>query len=247
VSVGTHQLVDDVSFDVGDGTWTTIVGPNGAGKSSLIETMAGLRRPATGGVSITGHDVHGMNERERARHVAFVPQHPVMPSGLTVSEYVTLGRTAHAGFFRSPKSSDRDIVASVLSRVALSDLAMRDVASLSGGERQRAVIGRALAQSTTTIFLDEPTTGLDLRHQIELLDVVKKEVRECGLTVVATLHDLTLATQYADRLVVIDGGHLVTQGESREVIRTSALAATFGIALRVLDVDGVDVVVPVRH
>jgi iron complex transport system ATP-binding protein len=247
VHAGKKALVSDVSLVIEAGTWCTVVGPNGAGKTTLVETIAGLRRPSSGSVSIGGTLVSAMSDRERARTVALVPQHPVVPSGMTVHDYVALGRVAYHGLFRPPSAHDRRIVESVLERLTLREFRNRDVATLSGGERQRMVLGRAFAQSTMVIVLDEPITGLDLRHQMELLELLKTEVAECGLTVVATLHDLTLAGQFADRLVLLDGGEVVLDGPAGVVVRSDELASRYGMNLRVVDVDGADVVVPVRH
>ncbi len=139
---------------------------------------------------------------------------------MTVHDYVALGRVAYHGLLRAPGLEDRNVVASVLERLSLAEFSARDVATLSGGERQRMVLARALAQSTMVIVLDEPTTGLDVRHQMEFLELLKKEVFDCGLTVLATLHDLTLAGQFADRLVLLDQGRVILDGPAREVVRS---------------------------
>lgn len=247
VRAGSTALISDVNLNVEAGTWCTIVGPNGAGKTTLVETVAGLRRPSNGSVSIAGERVSSMSERERALRVALVTQHPNVPSGMSVHDYVVLGRTAYHGLLSAPSAADRQAVESVLTRLSLAEYAQRDVVTLSGGERQRMVLARALAQATMVMVLDEPITGLDLRHQITMLELLQKEVRECGLTVIATLHDLTLAGQFADRLVLLDHGRLVLDGPSGEVVRSKELADCYGMNLRVIDVDGADVVIPVRH
>lgn len=247
VKAGSATLLADVSLTIESGTWCTIVGPNGAGKTTLVETIAGLRRVATGSVAISGQSLSSLNERERARLVSLVPQHPQVPGGMTVRDYVSLGRVAYHGLLRAPSAGDRLVIETVLERLSLMEFAERDVATLSGGERQRMVLGRALAQSTMVIVLDEPITGLDLRHQMDLLELLKKEVHECGLTVVATLHDLTLAGQFADRLVLLDHGRVVLDGPARDVVRSHELSERYGMNLRVVDVDGNDVVVPVRR
>jgi iron complex transport system ATP-binding protein len=247
VRAGAKMLVSNVTLAIESGTWCTIIGPNGAGKTTLVETIAGLRRMAHGSVSILGQGIAELNERERALRVALVPQHPVVPSGMRVEDYVALGRVAHHGLFHPPSTRDREVVESVLERLALVEFRERDVATLSGGERQRMVLARALTQSTKVVVLDEPITGLDLRHQMDLLELLKNEVHECGLTIVATMHDLTLAGQFADRLVLLDGGEVVLDGPAAEVIRSDELAKRYGMTLRVVDVDGSDVVVPVRH
>jgi len=247
VRAGAKVLVDDVDLAIEPGTWCTIVGPNGAGKTSLVETIAGLRRPSAGSVSISGRSLLAMNERERARSVSLVPQHPVIPSGMSVYDYLALGRVAYHGLFRNASPADRAVIESVVERLGLSEFRERDVITLSGGERQRMVLARALVQSTMVIVLDEPITGLDLRHQMELLELLKGEVAECGLTVLATLHDLTLAGQFADRLVLLDQGRVILDGPAGQVVRSDELAEHYGMNLRVVDVDGADVVVPVRH
>jgi iron complex transport system ATP-binding protein len=246
VKAGAKVLISNVSLTIDPGTWCTIVGPNGAGKTSLVETVAGLRRAASGSVSISGQRLSAMNERERARVVSLVPQHPEVPPGMTVREYVSLGRSPYHGLLRAPSEEDRMIVDSVFERLSLQEFSGRDVVTLSGGERQRMVLGRAIAQSTMVMVLDEPITGLDLCHQMDLLELLKTQVEEVGLTIVATMHDLTLAGQFADRLVLLDRGVVVLDGPAGEVVRSRELSQCYGMKLRVVDVDGADVVVPVR-
>lgn len=246
VRAGAKSLVTDVTLHVEAGTWLTVVGPNGAGKTSLVETIAGLRRVTSGSIAVSGQPLASLSERERARLVALVPQRPSIPNGMNVKDYVALGRTAYHGLLRAPSASDRAIVDTVLERMSMQDFRDRDVATLSGGERQRMVLARALAQSTMVIVLDEPTTGLDLRHQMDLLELLRQEVNDCGLTIVATLHDLTLAGQFADRLVLLDQGQVVLDGAAHDVIRREELSRCYQMNLRVIEIDGSDVIVPVR-
>jgi iron complex transport system ATP-binding protein len=166
---------------------------------------------------------------------------------MSVLDYVSLARTPYHGLIRAPSAVDRLAVGDVMSRLSLEEYADRDVITLSGGERQRAVLARALAQTTKVIVLDEPITGLDLRHQMTILELLQNEVRLNGLTVLATLHDLTLAGQFADRLVLLDKGRLILDGPSAEVVRSQELSECYGMELRVIDVDGADVIVPTRH
>ena len=243
---GATTLVSDVSLEVAGGSWCTIIGPNGAGKTSLVAAVAGLRTLSQGAVSIDGQRLDDLPERARARLVAYVPQHPEIPAGMTVEEYVALGRVAFHGVMRAPAARDREAVADVLERLELHGFRHRDGASLSGGERQRMVLARALAQATKVVVLDEPITGLDVRHQMDILEMLKKEVAECGLTVIATLHDLTLAGLFTDRLVMLHRGEVIKDGSAYDVIRSAELAASYGTTLRVVNVDGNDVVVPVR-
>ena len=247
VRVGATTLVKDVSLEVARGTWCTIIGPNGAGKTSLVSALAGLRTLSQGHVTIDGQRLDQLTDRRRARVVAYVAQHPQVPPGMTVHDYVSLGRIAFHGVMRPPSVIDRGIVDGVLERLQLTRFRHRDVTSLSGGERQRMVLGRALAQSTKVLVLDEPISGLDVRHQMDLLELLKKEVAECGLTVIATLHDLTLASLFTDRLVLIDRGEVLLDGAAHDVIESEEMGRSYGVALRVVNIDGSDVVVPVRH
>ncbi|HVB71406.1 MAG TPA: ABC transporter ATP-binding protein [Acidimicrobiales bacterium] len=246
VRAGGRDLVSAVSLHVEAGTWCTVIGPNGAGKTTLVEAVAGLRRVSAGEISLGGRAISELNERARAKIVSLVPQHPEVPAGMAVREYVSLGRTAHHGLLRGASPRDWLVVDDVMGRLSLEEFAGRDVVTLSGGERQRMVLGRALAQTTPVMVLDEPITGLDLRHQIELLELLKKEVADAGLTVLATLHDLTLAGQFADRLVLLDHGEVVLDGRAGDVIRSPELSVAYQMALRVVEVDGTDVVVPTR-
>ncbi len=244
VRAGRSTLVREVSFEVPAGSWCTIIGPNGAGKTSLITAMAGLRAPADGRVLVGEANVHERSERQRAQLLAFVPQHPTLPLGMTVREYVVLGRTAAHGALRGPSANDQALVDGVLERLSLTSFTSRDVATLSGGERQRAVLARTLAQGTTVVLLDEPITGLDVRHQLEIMALLKKEVDECHLTVVATLHDLTLAGAVTDQLILLGAGRLVARGAASEVLRSEALSEVYGTRLRVVRVDDRDIVLP---
>jgi iron complex transport system ATP-binding protein len=243
---GSITVVEDVSFAVPAGSWTTLIGPNGAGKTSIVSSVVGLQRVAEGSVRIEGYDIHELSERTRAGLVAYVPQRPVIPVGSTVADYVTLGRTASHGVLRAPSSTDREIVDGVLERTGLDAFRHREVGSLSGGERQRVVLARTLAQGTRVVVLDEPTAGLDVRHQLDLLDLLRKEVVECQLTVLATLHDLTTASHYADQLVLLSAGRIAMSGNPADVVRSPALSESYGMSLRVVNVEGQDVVVPLR-
>jgi iron complex transport system ATP-binding protein len=245
VDRGEVAVVRDVALSVTPGEWVTIVGPNGAGKTTLVETMAGIRRPSRGEVRSGAQNLHDLSDRERAKVVAFVPQHPIVPVGMTVRDYVTLGRLAYHGVLRSPSKQDLAIVDSVLGRLELRRFADRDVASLSGGERQRAILGRTLAQSTMLIVLDEPTTGLDVRHQIDVLDVLQREVHECGVSVIATLHDLSLASRFANRLVLLHEGRVTMAATPSSVLRSTEIQRAYGVHFTVVQAGGHDIIVPI--
>lgn len=246
IRAGRERLLTEVSFSVPTGSWCTVIGPNGAGKTTLLSAMAGLRTPTHGTVLVDGQAVLPLSERARARVLAYVPQSPIIPIGMNVADFVLLGRTAAHGILRAPSASDRALVDGVVDRLSLGDLRQRDMATLSGGEQQRAVLARTLAQGTRVVLVDEPTTGLDVRHQMETLELLKKEVDECQLTVVATLHDLTIAGLFADHMVLLSGGRLVSQATPHEVLRSEALSQSYGTSLRVVTVDGRDVVIPNR-
>jgi iron complex transport system ATP-binding protein len=244
VRVGNKALLDDVAVTVEQGEWLTVIGPNGAGKTTLVHAVAGLRSLDAGRVALSGHELSSLRDRARAGLVGFVPQTPVVPEGMSVADYVLLGRVAHRSLLRSESPTDRAVVGEVLARLDLVDLAARAVQTLSGGERQRAVIARALAQEAPLLVLDEPTTGLDLRHQLEVLEVVAQERRSRRLAVLATLHDLTLAGRFADRLCLLDKGRTVATGSVADVLTEPLLREHYGVDVAVLDVDGVPVVVP---
>ncbi|HLK45569.1 MAG TPA: ABC transporter ATP-binding protein [Acidimicrobiales bacterium] len=245
VRIDGRALLDGVGLTVEQGEWVTVIGPNGAGKTTLAHAVVGVRAPAAGRVLVSGADVRSLRAPARARHVAFVPQTPVVPEGMSVRDYVLLGRVAHHPLLRGETPADRAVADEMLVRLDLGVLADRSVHTLSGGERQRAVIARALVQEAPLIVLDEPTTGLDLRHQLDVLDVVAEARRSRGIAVLATLHDLTMAGRYADRLCLLDGGRAVASGPPAEILTADVLRAHYGVEVSVLDVGGTPVVVPV--
>lgn len=239
-------VVSGVSTTVESGSWLGIIGPNGAGKSTLLKAIAGLI-PHCGLVQVGGKPLGSMRRRERARLVGYAPQIPQIPIGLTVTDYVLLGRTPHLGPLGRESARDLELVRSLITRLDLQHLADRPLNTLSGGERQRAVLARALAQQAGVLLLDEPTTGLDVGHAQALLDLIDELRGELGTTVVMTLHDLTLAAQYADRLLLLDSGTTIAEGAPSEVLQPSALADRYAARIAVLTApDGSPVVAPVR-
>ncbi|MCW2614375.1 MAG: hypothetical protein JWN08_1369 [Frankiales bacterium] len=246
VSIGAAVLLDDVDLDVASGGWTCVLGRNGAGKSTLLHVLAGLRR-STGTVELDGRDAASLRSRERALTLALAPQSATLPPWLTVHDYVLLGRTPHRGPLGAPGRRDRAAVADVLGRLELAPLAARRVGTLSGGERQRSVLARALAQEPRVLLLDEPTAALDLGHAQEALELVDALRRERGLTVVSTLHDLTLAGQYADELLLLDAGRSVASGPAAQVLTQEAVARHLGASAEVVaELGGGVRVTPVR-
>ena len=238
------EAVRDLTLEVANDEWVMLIGPNGAGKTSVLRALCGLL-PFAGEAAIDGRDVRSFSRRELARLIAFVPQNPATPSELTVAEYVLLGRTPHLGYLGVEGRRDRQAVAHALERLDLLPFAERGLGSLSGGELQRAVLARALAQQAPILLLDEPTTSLDLGRQQQVLDLVDA-LRADGLTVVSTMHDLTLAGQYADRLVLLDRGVLAVEGTPREVLSPENLAAYYGASVHVVHENGDTYVLPRR-
>jgi cobalamin transport system ATP-binding protein len=244
VRFGPVAAVRGLSLRAEAGGWTALIGPNGAGKTSALRALAGLAA-YDGVVHIDGRDARGLGRRAVARLVAFVPQKPETPPALTVAEYVLLGRTPHIRYLGGEGRSDREAAAQALRRLELERFADRPLGSLSGGELQRAVLARALAQEAPVLLLDEPTTALDLGRQQLVLELVD-ELRRDGLTVVTTMHDLTLAGQYAERLVLLDGGTVVAAGTPTEVLSTPNVQAHYGANVRVIEDEAGVFVFPVR-
>jgi iron complex transport system ATP-binding protein len=246
VDIAGKRLLDDVTFAVEPGEWLNVVGPNGAGKTTLLRVLAGLAK-AEGTLTIGGHDVHTLRRREWSRRVALVPQSPLVPPGMTVTEYVLLGRTAHIHPLASESRHDLDAVTSALDRLDLRPFADRTVDTLSGGERQRVLVARLLAQDAPVALLDEPTSALDVGHQQQVLDLVEELRHTNGLTVIATMHDLTMAGQYGDRVALLVGGRLVAVGSASKVLTEDVLTAHYGARIRILETDDGPVVVPMRQ
>ena len=243
---GGLVAVNDLSFTARAGAITALIGPNGAGKTSALLALAGLV-PHRGTISWQGRPLAGLGAGERARLLAVVVQEPVLPAELTVAEYVLLGRRPHLPYLGRESRADRALVAEVLARLDLRALAGRALGTLSGGERQRAVLARALAQQPRVLLLDEPTSALDLGRQQQALELLDQLRRESGLTVVTALHDLTLAGQFADSLVLLRGGHTLASGRPPEVLTESALALAYDARVRVVvQPDGSRAVVPIR-
>lgn len=228
------------------GEWLCLIGPNGAGKSSVLRAAAGLV-PYTGSVAINQTEIPAASARWRAQHIAYVPQSPVIPTDMSVYEYVVLGRNPYINYFSSETSHDRDVIDRVLNRLDLVQFSARKLGTLSGGEVQRLVIARALAQEAPVLLLDEPTSALDIGHQQQALELVDSLRREQGLTIISEMHDLTLAGLYADRLVLMHEGHRVAEGTAKQVLRSETLAEFYGVSARVHhEPDGTVVVIPQR-
>lgn len=246
VDYAKRTAVASFTDTVKPGEWLCIIGPNGAGKSSLLRAIAGVV-PHSGRILVDGSPLTARSSRRRAQLVAYVPQLPVLPSGMTGVEYVLLGRNPFVTHFGRESELDHSMVDDVIDRLDLATLATRDVDTLSGGERQRLVIARAIAQEAPILLLDEPTAALDIGHQQQALELVDKLRREHGLTVVSAMHDLTLAGIYSDRLILMHAGHVVAHGPAAEVLRPETLGEFYGVSVRVhREDDGTIIVVPNR-
>ena len=232
VALSGRPVLRAVSLTVPAGSWTAVIGPNGAGKSTLLRAVLGLV-PGNGGITVGGADLVALKPRQRARLIAYAPQTPNIPAGMTVFDYALLGRSPYIPHLGRESARDRAIAAEVLDRLDLTGFASRPLDQLSGGERQRAVLARALAQQTQVLLLDEPTTALDIGHQQQVLDLVDQLRRSDGLTVVTTIHDLTLAGQYADDLVLLSSGRVAAAGTPGEVLTREAVEEHFDARVRV--------------
>jgi iron complex transport system ATP-binding protein len=247
VELDGAPILTDVHTEVGFGEWLGVIGPNGAGKTTLLKALAGLV-PCSGAVELEGVPPGRRHRRVLARQVAYVPQDPAMPEGMTVFEYVLLGRTAHLPYLAMERATDLAVVRDVIARLDLAGLDDRLLGSLSGGEQQRAVLARALAQQSPVLLLDEPTSALDVGHQQQVLELVETLRREHGLAVVSAMHDLTLAGQFADRLLLLSGGRVIATGSAPAVLTEAIVSEHWGARVRVInDLEGGVVVIPVRE
>ncbi len=246
VALDGRPVLHDLTLDIPGRARLGLIGPNGSGKTTLLRAIAGLV-PCRGAIRVGDATVAALSRRELARRIAMVPQNPAVPAGITVTGYVLMGRTPYVPTFGTESRRDLEIVASVLDHLDLAGLAARRLDSLSGGERQRAVLARALAQQAPVLLLDEPTTGLDVGHQQQVLELVDTLRDDLDLTVVSAMHDLTLAGQFADQLVLLDGGRVAAAGPPAAVLTEPVISRHYHASVRVLeDPGGGIVVVPVR-
>lgn len=245
VELGGTRILHGVDLTVAGGEWVTVIGPNGAGKSTLLRAVGGAL-PFTGSISLGGTSIARLKRRERARLVATVAQNPIVPPGMAVLDYVLLGRTPYIPPLGRESATDLAAARDVLHGLDLDRFAGRMLDTLSGGERQRAFLARALAQGATLLLLDEPTSALDIGHQQEVLELVDALRRTHGLTVLATMHDLSIAGEYADRIVLLADGQVAAVGPPRTVLTQDLLARHYRARVRVIDGDHGPLVVPIR-
>lgn len=227
-------ISESLSVDIPDGRFTVIVGANACGKSTLLRGLARLLRPKAGTVVLDGDDIHRQPTKVVATKLGILPQQPIAPEGITVSDLVSRGRHPHQRFFRQWSAADETAVDAALAATCTSDLADRPVDELSGGQRQRVWIALALAQDTPLMLLDEPTTFLDLRHQLDLLNLVAELNTDSGRTVVLVLHDLAQAARYAHHLVVVHKGQIAAAGPPAEVLTEELVEHVFDVPCRIV-------------
>ena len=245
-----RPVVTGLDLAVPPGRVTAIVGANACGKSTLLRALARLLAPREGAVRLDGRALHSIPTRELAQQLGILPQSPVAPEGLTVIDLVNRGRSPHQTWWRQWTKADEQAVHDALEATGTTDLADRAVDELSGGQRQRAWIAMAVAQGTPVLLLDEPTTYLDLAHQIDVLDLVTDLNRREGRTVVMVLHDLNQACRYADHVIAMKAGRIVAEGAPEDVITATTVEDVFGLRCQVTadPVSGTPLVIPVgRH
>jgi iron complex transport system ATP-binding protein len=246
VAYNGTPVVDGVDVSVPARSWLGLIGPNGSGKTTLLRAVAGLV-DHTGTIEIGGVPTTVMTRRRLSQLVAFLPQRPVLPEGVSVVDYVAIGRTPYISYWGVESARDLAVVDQVLERLDLGDLAHRDIGAISGGEAQRAVLARALAQEAEVLLLDEPTSALDVGHQQQVLELVDELRVEQGLTVVTALHDLTLAGQYAQHLVLLDRGKVAGEGRAGEVLTEARIERHYSATVRVVEEPGAGpTVIPIR-
>ena len=240
-------IVDDLSVEIPTGRVTVIVGANACGKSTLLRSLARLLTPRSGTVLLDGEAIRSTPTREVAQKLGILPQQPISPDGIVVSDLVARGRHPHQRWFRQWSNEDQEAVDRALADTRTAELADRSVDELSGGQRQRVWIAMALAQGTDILLLDEPTTFLDLAHQVEVLDLLSELNTQRGRTIVCVLHDLNLACRYADHLVAMRSGAIVAEGTPSDVITEETVREVFGLESRIVTdpVAGSPMVVPI--
>ncbi|SEB89954.1 ABC transporter ATP-binding protein [Streptomyces sp. TLI_105] len=243
---GDRVVAEDLDLAIPSGKVTALVGPNACGKSTALRALARLLKPAGGTVHLDGEDIAGMSARDFALRLSLLPQAPSAPDGITVRDLVARGRTPHQRWWRQWSSTDETAVDAALAATGATDLATRSIDELSGGQRQRVWIAMALAQDTPVLLLDEPTTYLDLAHQVDVLELVAELNRTDGRTVVMVLHELNLACRYADHLVAMRDGRVIAAGAPSDIVTPALVQEVFGLRATVIacPVAGTPLVVP---
>ena len=237
VTLGNRHILHDISVSIPIGKITTLIGPNGCGKSTLLRSMIGYISSPSECVTVFDKPLSSYSQNKLARQMAFLPQVPNMPKDMTVEELVYCGRYPYQNWWKNTAKEDREIVDNALSITKTDHLRHQLIPSLSGGERQRVWIAMALAQEPKLLVLDEPTTYLDINHQLEIMELLKRLNKEQGLTVLMVLHDLTQAVQYSDYMAVIKAGHLIAAGDTKDITSDSLFKEVFSVDVQVDNLD----------
>ncbi|AJY74365.1 ABC transporter ATP-binding protein [Paenibacillus beijingensis] len=238
IGYGNRTIVEDLNLHIPDGKITALVGANGSGKSTILKTMARIMKPEAGQVLLDGKSIQRRSTKEVATQLAILPQHPTAPDGLTVAELVSYGRFPHQRGIGSLSADDRKAIRWALEVTGMAEFDSRPVDQLSGGQRQRAWIAMSIAQDTEILFLDEPTTFLDMAHQLEVLHLLRRLNREEGRTIVMVVHDLNHAAQYAEHVVAIKQGRIAAEGAPESVITCDMLRDVFGVEAEIVTAPG---------
>lgn len=243
-------ILNDVSLTIPSNQISIIIGANGCGKSTLLKTMARLMQPMNGQVMLDGKSIHHMPPKQLAKTVGLLPQSPIVPEGITVADLVGRGRFPHQTVFKGWSTKDYEAVANALEMMHINEFADRSIDELSGGQRQRVWIAMALAQQTDILFLDEPTTYLDITYQVEILDLLTDLNQKYGTTIVMVLHDINLSARYADYLFAVKEGVLIAEGSPNDIVTTELIKETFALNCEVINdpVSQTPLIIPVgRH
>lgn len=228
-------IAEQLSVEIPDHSFTVVVGPNACGKSTLLRALSRMLKPAEGRVLLDGQAIHSLPAKKVARTLGLLPQSSIAPDGITVGDLVARGRYPHQSLLRQWSSEDERVVGESMARTGVADLAERYVDELSGGQRQRVWIAMALAQETPLLLLDEPTTYLDIQHQIDVLDLCADLHEEQGRTLVAVLHDLNHAARYATHLIALREGRVIAQGAPKDIVTAELVEEVFGLRCQVID------------
>ena len=244
-SYGKERVLNHISFKIPKGKITTLIGANGCGKSTLFNVMTKNLRAHTGGIFLDGKNINQIPLKQFAKQVSIVHQYNVAPNDLTVEKLIGYGRIAHSGFYKSNKDEDEKLIGWAMEITDVAELKNSRISDLSGGQRQRVWIAMALAQKTKILFLDEPTTYLDIRYQIEILKLIKRLNKEFGITIITVLHDINQAIHYSDEIIAMKDGKIIAQGVPQNVITEEAIKEVYDIDLKVEELQGNNFVITV--